>query len=64
VDVVRELYERAKRVVWLNPEPRVSWGLDDSVMLRYQQFCHVATVCNRLRHLEDAVESLLKSGRR
>jgi uncharacterized protein with von Willebrand factor type A (vWA) domain len=64
VDVMRELYERAKRVVWLNPEPRVSWGLDDSVMLRYQQYCHIATVCNRLRHLEDAVENLLKSGRR
>jgi hypothetical protein len=64
VDIMREIYERAKRVIWLNPEPRVSWGLDDSVMLRYQQYCHVATTCNRLRHLEDAVESILKSGRR
>jgi uncharacterized protein with von Willebrand factor type A (vWA) domain len=64
VDVVRELYQRAKRVVWLNPEPRVSWGLDDSVMPRYQQYCSIARVCNRLRHLEDAVEDLLKSGRR
>jgi len=64
VDVMRDLYERAKRVIWLNPEARVSWGLDDSVMLRYQQYCHVATVCNRLRHLEDAVENILKSGRR
>jgi uncharacterized protein with von Willebrand factor type A (vWA) domain len=64
VDVVRELYSRAKRVVWLNPEPRVSWGLDDSVMLRYAPYCHVVAVCNRLRHLEDAVENLLKAGRR
>jgi uncharacterized protein with von Willebrand factor type A (vWA) domain len=64
IDVLREVYERAKRVVWLNPEPRVSWGLDDSLMLRYQHYCHVATVCNRLRHLEDAVENLLKSSRR
>jgi hypothetical protein len=64
IDVLKHLYERAKRVVWLNPEPRVSWGLDDSVMLRYLPYCHVATVCNRLRHLEDAVEDLLESGRR
>jgi len=63
LDIMKYLYERAKRVVWLNPEPRVSWGLDDSVMLRYQQYCHVAAVCNRLRHLEDAVENLLKTGR-
>jgi len=64
IDVLRELYERSKRVVWLNPEPRVSWGLDDSVMLRYAPYCHATAVCNRLRHLEDAVESILKSSRR
>ena len=64
IDVVKYFYERAKRVVWLNPEPRVSWGLDDSVMLRYLPYCHIARVCNRLRHLEDVVEDLLKSGRR
>ena len=64
IDIVKYLYERAKRVVWLNPEPRVSWGLDDSVMLRYLPYTHIARVCNRLRHLEEAVEDMLKSGRR
>jgi uncharacterized protein with von Willebrand factor type A (vWA) domain len=59
VDVLRKLFERAKRVVWLNPENRVGWGIDDSEMLRYLPYCHVATVCNRLRDLERAVVQLL-----
>jgi uncharacterized protein with von Willebrand factor type A (vWA) domain len=59
VDVVRRLFERSKRVVWLNPESRVSWGLDDSEMLRYEPYCHVATVCNRLRELERIVTQFL-----
>ena len=59
VDVVQKLFERAKRVVWLNPENRVAWGMDDSEMLHYLPYCHVATVCNRLRHLESIVNHVL-----
>jgi len=59
VDVVRMLADRAKRLVWLNPENRVAWGMDDSEMLRYQPHCHVATVCNRLRDLERVANELL-----
>ncbi len=61
VDVLRRVYERARRVVWLNPEHRVAWGMDDSEMLRYLPYTHVARVCNRLRHLEDVVTELVKS---
>jgi uncharacterized protein with von Willebrand factor type A (vWA) domain len=59
VDIVRRLFERCKRLVWLNPENRVGWGLDDSEMLRYLPYTHTATVCNRLRHLEQTVNELL-----
>jgi uncharacterized protein with von Willebrand factor type A (vWA) domain len=59
IDIVRRLFERAKRVVWLNPENRIGWGLDDSEMLRYLPYTHSATVCNRLRHLEAVVNELL-----
>ncbi|MDQ2858952.1 MAG: VWA domain-containing protein, partial [Candidatus Eremiobacteraeota bacterium] len=61
VDVVRALRDRAKRVVWLNPEPRGSWGTDDSEMLRYLPLCAVARTCNSLRHLEDAIEELVRA---
>ena len=53
------LSQRAKRVIWLNPEPRSFWGTGDSEMLRYLPFCNVARVCNTLRHLERAVDDLL-----
>jgi uncharacterized protein with von Willebrand factor type A (vWA) domain len=61
IDVMRRIYERARRVVWLNPEHRVAWGMDDSEMLRYLPYTHVARVCNRLRHLEAVVTELVKS---
>ncbi len=56
---LEKLFRRAKRVVWLNPEPRTFWGTGDSEMLRYLPYCHVARVCNTLRHLERAVDDLL-----
>ena len=57
--VLDRLFQRAKRVIWLNPEPRPFWGTGDSEMLRYLPYCHVARVCNTLRHLERAVDDLL-----
>ena len=53
------LHRRARRVIWLNPEPRTFWGTGDSEMLRYLPYCQVARVCNTLRHLERAVDDLL-----
>jgi uncharacterized protein with von Willebrand factor type A (vWA) domain len=62
-DIVERLSRRGKRLIWLNPEHRSSWGTGDSDMLRYLPYCHVATVCNTLRHLETVVIDLLKDTR-
>jgi uncharacterized protein with von Willebrand factor type A (vWA) domain len=62
-DIVERLSQRSKRLIWLNPEYRSSWGTGDSDMLRYLPYCHVATVCNTLRHLETVVTDLLKDSR-
>ena len=56
---LERVFQRAKRVIWLNPEPRPFWGTGDSEMLRYLPYCHIARVCNTLRHLERAVDDLL-----
>ena len=56
---LREIHDRAKRVIWLNPEPRLSWDSGDSVMSRYSAHCTKVRVCNSLRHLERVVEELL-----
>ena len=60
LDLVEKFAKRAKRLVWLNPEHRVAWGMDDSEMLRYAPFCSLATTCNRLRHLEAVVDDLVR----
>ncbi|WP_293395929.1 VWA domain-containing protein [Nevskia sp.] len=61
VAVMRELHKRARRVVWLNPEPRSFWALGDSEMPRYAPCCHTVRECGTLVQLERAVDSLLRS---
>lgn len=48
--VLRELSNRAGKVIWLNPEPREYWGEGDSEMPSFAPFClHV----DRLASLND-----------
>jgi uncharacterized protein with von Willebrand factor type A (vWA) domain len=59
-DIMQRLSQRAKRIIWLNPEFRSAWGTGDSDMFRYSPYCNVVTVCNTLRHLERVATDLLK----
>lgn len=61
IQIMKDIYTRAKRVIWLNPEPRSFWGTGDSEMLNYLPYCHVAKECNTIKHLERMVDNLLKS---
>src|SRR5437660_11937824 len=58
-DVVRRIAERAKRLVWLNPEGRMTWGWGDSEMPRYQTFCNVVRQCATAQQLERAVSDIV-----
>jgi uncharacterized protein with von Willebrand factor type A (vWA) domain len=60
-EVLKEIYDRSKRLIWLNPEPRNTWGVGDSEMRRYLAYCHQAEECNSLMHLERIVGNLLKT---
>lgn len=60
-EVVRTIYDRSKRLIWLNPEGRNQWGTGDSEMLRYAPNCHQVEVCNSLRHLERIVDRVLRA---
>ncbi len=62
-EVLKEMYERCKRLIWLNPEPRNSWQVGDAEMRRYSAYCHQAEECNSLMHLERVVGNLLKTVR-
>ena len=61
--VMESIYQRARQVLWLNPESRRAWGTGDSEMLRYQSTCHFAAECNNLKQLERIVDRLLRSTR-
>ena len=63
LDIMHSIYQRSKQVLWLNPEPRRSWGTGDSEMLRYQSACHFSAPCGNLQQLERVIDQLLKSVR-
>ncbi len=60
-DVLKEIYERSKRVIWLNPEPRSMWNTGDSEMRHYAPYCHQVDECSTLAHLERIVGRLLRA---
>lgn len=61
--ILQSIFQRARQVIWLNPESRRAWGSGDSEMLRYQSACHFTAECNNLKQLERIVDQLLKSSR-
>lgn len=59
LDLMAELADRAKRVVWLCPEPPHRWGSGDSVMRKYQPYCNQLRHCANVADLERAVDDAL-----
>ena len=60
-DILRRISERARRVVWLNPESLTIWGSGDSEMPRYATFCNVVRQCATVRQLERAISDVVAS---
>ena len=54
-----EIRARARRLYWLNPEPRSYWDTGDSIMSEYTPYCDGAFECRNLRQLEHFVEQLV-----
>ena len=52
------LSERAGRLFWLNPEPRLYWNYGDSVMQVYETYCDGVFECWTARQLEGFVKAL------
>jgi uncharacterized protein with von Willebrand factor type A (vWA) domain len=61
LDLMKQIHDRSRAVIWLNPEPESYWAQGDSVMHRYARFCHVAKTCNTLGQLERIVEDVLRT---
>jgi uncharacterized protein with von Willebrand factor type A (vWA) domain len=54
-EVFAQIAERAGRLFWLNPEPKLYWNYGDSVMAAYERHCDGAFECWTTRHLENFV---------
>ncbi len=59
-DLLRKIYDRCQRVIWLNPEPRAAWDSGDSEMGCYAAHCHQVNACGSLAQLERVVSDLLR----
>lgn len=61
LDLFTELVGRAKRVVWLSPEPEGRWGSGDSALLQYRPLCtslsHAASALDLERALDEALSA-------
>ena len=58
--VLRDIQARAKQVIWLNPESRLTWGFGDSEMDRYLPFCDMVEECRNLNQLYRVVDRLVR----
>ncbi len=59
LDIFKEMAARAKRVIWLCPEPESMWGTGDSEMLRYKAWCNQMSHVSTIKDLERAVDEVL-----
>jgi uncharacterized protein with von Willebrand factor type A (vWA) domain len=56
---LRDLHNKAKNVIWLNPESPSAWGFGDSVMDKYLPHTTLAEECRNLRQLSRIVDKLV-----
>jgi uncharacterized protein with von Willebrand factor type A (vWA) domain len=54
-EVFAQVAEKAGRLFWLNPEPKLYWNYGDSVMAAYERHCDGAFECWTTKHLENFV---------
>jgi len=57
--IFRELKDRCRRVIWLNPESKRFWHTGDSRMRTYSEYCSEVRHCQNLNQLVDFIESLV-----
>jgi uncharacterized protein with von Willebrand factor type A (vWA) domain len=57
--VLRDVQQRAKQVIWLNPENRMTWGFGDSEMDRYAPYCTIVEECRNLNQLYRVIDRLV-----
>lgn len=57
--ILEEMREKCRRLIWLNPETPYFWYSGDSEMRTYQAHCHEVRPCQNLNQLLDFIKSLV-----
>lgn len=57
--VLREIQQKAKQLIWLNPENRMTWGVGDSEMPRYLPYCDIAEECRNISQLYRVIDLIV-----
>jgi hypothetical protein len=57
--VVKEIESKARKVFWLNPEPRSYWDTGDSIVSEYSDYCEGTFEVRNLRQLGAFVDNLV-----
>jgi uncharacterized protein with von Willebrand factor type A (vWA) domain len=58
--VLKDVGQRAKQLIWLNPENRLTWGFGDSEMDRYLPYCDIVEECRNLNQLYRVIDHLVR----
>jgi len=58
-EILEEMREKCRRLIWLNPEPEQVWYTGDSEMRTYEAYCHEIRPCRNLNQLVDFIEDLV-----
>jgi uncharacterized protein len=57
--VLKELSKKAKRVFWLNPEPKMYWDTGDSIASEYARYADGMIEVRNLRQLEEFIAKVV-----
>lgn len=57
--VLKELKQKAKKIIWLNPEAPTSWGFGDSEMDHYIRYCDLVEECRNLKQLTAVIDRIV-----
>jgi uncharacterized protein with von Willebrand factor type A (vWA) domain len=58
-ELLADIGRRSRRLVWFNPEARLSWALGDSSMQEYLPSCTQASEVRTLGQLETAIDTMV-----
>ncbi|MBU2510599.1 VWA domain-containing protein [bacterium] len=58
-EILSEIRDKCRRVVWLNPESGIFWYTGDSRMKTYEKYCNQVRHCQNLNQLLDFIKTLV-----